>query len=125
MRLDAELTLISCKMAKSLPITRAHLIWGVCLPVAVVIGYLLAEPLDSGSMAVVVLVLAILSIPLLMRWHHALLVISFNSVILPYFLPGRPNLWLVMSVVSLFFLGLNRALARKCHFSRRGLSRIP
>src|SRR5215469_3915843 len=103
-------------MANSFAITRAHIIWGVCLPVAVVIGYLLAEPLDSGSLAVVVLVLSILSIPLLIRWYHPLLVMSINSVILPYFLPGRPNLWLVMTMISLFFLALNRAVGQKVQF---------
>lgn len=103
-------------MTNSFAITRAHLIYGVCLPVAVVIGYLLAEPMESGSMAVVVLVLSILSIPLLMRWHHTLLVMSINSVILPYFLPGRPNLWMVMVMISLFFLALDRSLGRDVQF---------
>src|SRR5215469_9243900 len=103
-------------MANSFAITRAHLIWGVCLPVAVVIGYLLAEPLASGSVAVVVLVLSILSIPLLMRWHHPLLVLSLNAGIMPFFLPGRPDLWMVMAVISLFFSVVNRSVGQEVQF---------
>src|SRR6266853_1794925 len=44
-------------------IPRPHLIMGLCLPLAVLIGYFLAEPMDSGSIAIVVLVLAVLSVP--------------------------------------------------------------
>jgi hypothetical protein len=103
-------------MANTFAVSRAHLIYGVCLPVAVVIGYLLAEPMESGSVAVVVLVLAILSIPLFMRWHHPLLIFSCNAVILPYFLPGRPELWIVMTAVSLFFSAMNRSLGSNLQF---------
>ena len=67
-------------------------------------------------MAVVVLVLSILSIPLLMRWHHPLLVFSCNAVIVPYFLPGQPSLWMVMAVGSLFFSVLNRSVGQELRF---------
>ncbi len=103
-------------MASTFAISRSHLIYGVCLPVAVVIGYLLAEPLESGSIAVVVLVMSILSIPLFMRWHHPLLVFSCNALILPYFLPGRPELWMVMTLISLFFSLLNRSIGQDVQF---------
>lgn len=103
-------------MANTFAVSRAHLIYGVCLPVAVVIGYLLAEPLESGSVAVVVLVLSILSIPLFMRWHHPFLIFSCNAVILPYFLPGRPELWIVLTAVSLFFSMLNRSIGQDLQF---------
>src|ERR1700722_14936141 len=103
-------------MANTFAVSRSHLVYGVCLPVAVLIGYLLAEPLESGSVAVVVLVLSILSIPLLMRWHHPLLIYSCNAVVLPYFIPGRPDLWMVMTMVSLFFSVLNRSVGQEVKF---------
>ncbi|MDB6109910.1 MAG: O-Antigen ligase [Pedosphaera sp.] len=86
--------------------------YGVCLPLAVLIGYFLAEPLESGSVAVVILVLAVLSIPLLMRWHHVLLLASWNAVCLLFFLPGNPSLCLAMTFVSLFFSLLDRSIGR-------------
>ena len=48
-------------MASSINIPKTHLIMGLCLPLAVLLGYFLAEPLDSASLAVVVFVLVILA----------------------------------------------------------------
>jgi O-Antigen ligase len=111
-------------MANTAVISRTHLIYGVCLPLAVLIGYLLAEPFELGSIAVVVAVLGVLSIPLLMRWHHPLLILSFNAAIYPYFVPGRPTLWMIASAISFFFLALNRAMGSDVRFFRaRNVSR--
>lgn len=104
-------------MANSLPISRSQLILAICLPLAVLIGYVLAEPMESPSVAVIFLVMTVLSVPLLMKWHHPLLIISWNLMLDPAFLPGRPQLWMVMSVVSLFFTLLNRAVANNHQFN--------
>ena len=90
-------------------IPRAHLIMALCLPLAVLLGYVLAEPFESGSVAVVVFVLVILSVPLLMKWHHPMLILSWNAVVNPVFLPGRAALWLPLSVLCLLFAIINRA----------------
>src|SRR3982751_5563911 len=103
-------------MANSFAISRSSLMYGVCLPLAVLVGYFLAEPLESGSQAVVVLVLAVLSIPLFMRWHFTLLIGSWNAVFLLYFLPGTPTLWMVMTFISLFFSLLNRSMGQNQPF---------
>jgi len=92
------------------------LILGICLPLAVVVGYFLAEPLDSVSMAVVVLVLTVLSIPLLLRWHYPLLLLSWNASINPYFFPGRPYVWMLMAIISCFFALLSRATGSNNRF---------
>jgi hypothetical protein len=97
-------------MANSINIPRTHLIMGLCLPLAVLLGYFLAQPLDSGSIAVVVLVLALLSVPLFMKWHHPLLILSWNASANPLFLPGRPCLWMVMAFISLCFAVLSRSV---------------
>jgi len=86
------------------------------LPLAVLIGYLLAEPLDSGSMAVITLVLCVLSVPLVMRWHHPLLVFSCNSWIAFFFLPGHPPLWIILAFVSLILSMVNRSLGQRQNF---------
>ena len=51
-------------MANTFVASRAHIIWGVCLPLAILVGYLLADPVDQGSLAVLVLLAAVLSVPL-------------------------------------------------------------
>src|SRR5580692_5102957 len=103
-------------MANAVVISRSNLIYGLCLPLAVLLGYLLAEPFESGSVAVVVLVISVLSIPILMRWHHPFLIFAVNAAIYPYFVPGRPMLWMIMAVVSAFFLVLNRSMGRDVRF---------
>ena len=105
-------------MANTAVISKSHLIYGVCLPLAVLIGYLLAEPLESGSIAVVVLVLSVLSIPVLMRWHHAILIFSCNAAISLAFMPGRPALWMISALLSFFFLILNRSMGQDVRFFR-------
>ena len=96
--------------ATAISIPRTHLIMGLCLPLAVLLGYFLAQPLEAGSMAVVILVISVLSVPLLMKWHHPLLILSWNVTANPLFLPGRPALWALMGVTSLFFAILGRSV---------------
>src|SRR3954447_21249654 len=103
-------------MANTFVVSRSQLIYGVCLPLAVLVGYLLASPFESGSVAVVVLVLTVLSIPILMRWHHPLLIIGWNAFISPAFLPRRPTLWAILAAASLFFSLLNRSLGHEINF---------
>jgi hypothetical protein len=91
-------------------IPKTHLIMGLCLPLAVLLGYFLAEPLESGSMAVVLLVIAALMVPILMKWHHPLLIFCWFLPIYPRFLPGRPPLWMLMAIASLLFAVLNRSV---------------
>lgn len=97
-------------MANTFVVSRNHLIFGLCLPVAVLVGYLLADPLESSSLAVVVMILSVLLVPLLMRWHHPLLILTWNAMINPTFLPGRPYLWMLIAFVSLLFAALGRAV---------------
>src|SRR6266567_3316262 len=97
-------------MANTINIPKPHLIMGLCLPLAVLIGYFVAEPMDSGSMAVIVLVMAILFVPIMLKWHHPLLVVSWNASISLQFLPGRPYLWMIMAMAGLLFAVLNRSI---------------
>ena len=103
-------------MANTINIPKSHLIMGLSLPLAVLLGYFLAEPMELGSLAVVFAVLGVLCVPLLMRWYHPLLVLCWNSAISPVVLPGQVNLWLVMAFVGLFFAVLNRAVNPKARF---------
>jgi len=85
---------ISCysgsAMANTIRVPRAHLVLGICLPLAVLLGYFLAEPLEPESLVVVMLVLSTLSVPLMMKWHHPLLVLSWNLALAPFFYhPGK------------------------------------
>jgi len=103
-------------MANAINVPRSHLILGLSLPLAVLVGYFLAEPLELGSMAVVLAVLGVLCVPLMMRWYHPLLIFCWNSAINPVIFPGRAGLWMVMAFVGLFFAVLSRAVDPKARF---------
>src|ERR1041385_8387356 len=90
-------------MANTFVVSRNHLVFGLCLPLAVLLGYLLADPLESSSLSVLVMILTVLLVPVLLKWHHTLLIISWNLCLSPLFLPGKPQLWMLMSFVSLTF----------------------
>ena len=103
-------------MANAINIPKTHLIMGLSLPLAVLLGYFVAEPLELGSMAVVVFVLVVLSVPLLMKWYYPFLVLAWNAAICPAFLPGRPALWAMMAFVGLLFALLSRAVSANARF---------
>src|SRR6266446_4708248 len=83
------------------PLFRSLLIYGICVPLALVLGYLISTPYDFTSFTVVGLVLFFLLVPLLLRWHHVWLIATWNMSIVLFFLPGRPLLWLVLAWISL------------------------
>src|SRR3954468_20532997 len=101
---------------RSISIPKAHLIMVLCLPLAVLLGYLLAEPLDPGALAVVTFVLTVLAVPMMMKWYHPLLLLSWNAFIYPAFLPGSPGLWMLVAFGSLLVAILNRAVDPEFRF---------
>jgi hypothetical protein len=103
-------------MASTFAVTRNHLIFGLCLPLAVLLGYMLADIDDPASRLVILIALGVLAVPILMRWHHLLLILSWNMVAQPA-LPGSPHLWSIMAIVSLFFAILNRSVNADYQFA--------
>jgi hypothetical protein len=97
-------------MASTFAVTRKHLIFGLCLPLAILLGYLLAEPYASASISILVVLFAVLFIPVMMRWYHPLLVFSWYLAMQPTFIPGRLQIWVLMSFAALFFAILNRSV---------------
>lgn len=96
-------------MASTFAVTRNHLIFGICLPVALLLGYLLADAQDKVSRIVIGLALAGLSVPLLMRWYHPVLILCWNMTAAPA-LPGRPYLWTLIAFIGLLIAILNRSV---------------
>ena len=82
----------------------------LCLPLAVILGYFLTDPLEPSSVALVGFVFAALAVPLMMKWHHPLLIFSWNAALAPAFVTGQPALWTVLAGIGLFFGILNRCV---------------
>jgi hypothetical protein len=102
-------------MASTFAVTRNHLVFGICLPVAVLLGYTLADIQDSASLTVIFIALAVLAIPVLMKWYHPLLVLGWNAALLPA-LPGRLHFWVFVAMLGLFFAVLNRSVNPQSRF---------
>lgn len=103
-------------MASTFAVTRNHLIFGLCLPLAVLLGYMLADIDDPASRLVILVALAILAVPVLMRWYHPLLVLSWHMAAQPA-LPGNPQLWSLMALLGLAFAVLNRSVNSEHQFA--------
>jgi len=65
---------------------------------------------------VVVFVLAVLSVPLMMKWYHPLLVFCWNAALCPAFLPVRLPLWTMLAFAGLLFAVLSRAVSPNARF---------
>jgi len=98
------------------PLVRTLLIYGICLPLAVFLGYLLANPVDYTTLSIFGLVVFILLTPLLLRWHHLLVIVFWNTTVVFFFLPGRPPFWLLLSGLSLAISIFQYLLNRKFKF---------
>jgi O-antigen ligase len=104
-------------MASTFAVTRNHLIFGLCLPFAILLGYLLADVTDPAGRIVIFIIIGVLVVPLLMRWYHVALVFTWNMAAQPA-LPGSPSLWAVMAVLGLGFAVLNRSMNPENRFAQ-------
>src|SRR5437879_2289227 len=95
---------------------RSILIYGICLPLAVFLGYLMATPEDFSTFTFVAVVLAILALPVMLRWHYPLMVVTLNTTAVAFFIKGGPQLWLLMVMVSLSVALLQRAVNQGMRF---------
>jgi hypothetical protein len=105
-------------MSNASALFRSLLSYGICLPLAVFLGYMLAaqNPLNYSTIGVVVVVFSVLAIPLLLRWHHAWLIATWNCTALLFFVPGRPQVWMGLAAASLTISILQYTLNRRMKF---------
>src|SRR6266702_4911138 len=95
---------------------RSLLIYGICVPLALMLGYLITTPYNFTSFSVVGAVLFLLLIPLLLRWHQVWLFATWNMSAVMFFLPGRPLVWLVLVWISLLIAFVGYILNRERKF---------
>lgn len=96
---------------------KSLVIYALVVPLAILLGFLLGNPLSYSSLGTIGMVSLLLIFPLLMKWHYPLMLLSWNmSLSGLFFLPGSPSLWLVLVALSFGMAALERALARKTHF---------
>lgn len=91
---------------------RLLIAYAIAVPLALMLGLLLATP-DIMSLMMVGSVLFVLSLPILIKWHHLVLIIFWNAAFNIFFLPGQPHFWLAFAALSFGFSWLNGILGRK------------
>lgn len=112
-------------MTNTLGIIRALLIYGLCLPLAVYLGYLLAMPMDRVSLTILTVAIFLPLVPMLLRWHHVLLIASWNMSVVLFFIRGSPHLWIMVTALSLCLTLLQHILKRNVEFSQVPSVSIP
>jgi hypothetical protein len=99
-------------------VLRSLIVYAICVPLAIMVGYLLTNPLDYSTAAIYGVLGLTLVLPILLRWHYPLMLLCFNTSIFVFFLKGNPNLGLVMMVLSLGMSTLERILSSEKSFIR-------
>ena len=94
-------------------LTRNLIIFGLVLPLAAVVGYFLATPDDRGTFLLIAAVAGLLVLPIMLKWYHPLLIFSWNAWITIFFLPGRPELWMLITAIGFGIVVLNSTLDRE------------
>lgn len=103
-------------MTPELRLTFAHWAYAACILVALVCGALLATSGTILGLLGLSMMFFALVFPILLYWHHAMLICVANAAVIVYFLPGQPGLWMVMAGCSLIITVLERAIRKETDF---------
>src|SRR6516225_3278846 len=97
-------------------LARSLLIYALALPIALSVGIIVTHNTDFRYWYALGLILALISFPLVVKWHRPLLFLSWNTTIMLFFFPGRPFLWLFAAFLSLVVCLVQRTLVRDMRF---------
>jgi len=93
---------------------RILIVYAIAIPLALVLGYAvsngLSTPGDETNFLMVGLVLFVLALPILLKWHHIMLIFFWNAAFMFPFLPAQPQIWLLLAVLSFGISWLNGLL---------------
>jgi hypothetical protein len=107
-------------MTNAPAILKSLVVYAICVPLAMFVGYMLTDPLEYSTFAYAGVLGLMLAFPLLLRWHYGLLLFSLNASMYLPFMKGRPDVWIVMVALSLGISVVERALSSQAHFVRVG-----
>ncbi len=83
------------------------------IPLAILVGYFVADPLDSKSLVGFGFLFFFFSLPFLIYLHHTVLILCSTAFINAFFLPGEPQMWMLLAGVSLLISVISRPLHRQ------------
>lgn len=94
---------------------RSVLLFLAVIPLAVVLGYQVASGTATGY-ALVALCIGLVSIPFLLRYYEPMFVLSVNSAFMFPFLPGQPELKILLGLFLIGMAILDRTINKKNRF---------
>ncbi|MFA6544034.1 MAG: O-antigen ligase family protein [Limisphaerales bacterium] len=103
-------------MDRNADISRVLLVTGLVVPVALLAGVLLVNPFSTLTIALIGLAFMALAFPVWLRWHHTLLVCSWNAAVVAFFLPGQPPVWMLLAALSLGIAVVSRTVRHDSKF---------
>jgi hypothetical protein len=87
-------------MTNNTALARSMIIYGICLPLAIFLGYLITDPLDRTTDYTLAVVFFLLILPLLLRWYHTWMIVIWNMAVSFIFLPGLLPGWMPVAVIA-------------------------
>lgn len=87
-------------MSNNVAVIRSLIIYTICLPLAVFLGYIITDPFNKSTDITVAIILFLMVLPLLLRYYHAWLIAVWNMAIIIYFLPGQLPGWAPMAFLA-------------------------
>src|ERR1700743_3333820 len=90
--------------------------YALCIPLAILVGYLLTDPLQYGSMGVFGLIALLLMSPIFIKWHYPLMVLALWSPVYCFFIKGAPPLAQVMVILSFSLAIIERTINSERRF---------
>jgi hypothetical protein len=99
-------------MSSAAFLPRKLLIFGILVPLAALIGYLLSSP-DFGSFMLIGMLVFTLFIPAFLKWHHTILILSWNLAITLFMFPGNPPAWMFATLISASLTLMNRTMDKQ------------
>lgn len=100
------------------PLLRTLVIYAIILPLAVLLGWSAVDLADWNrtSFAVFALIGFVLLLPLILKWYYPVMVLSWNTAITLFFLPGKPALWMLMAAITFGMAVLHRIMQKRTAF---------
>jgi O-Antigen ligase len=89
---------------------RMLITYAVVVPLAALVGWLLCNPLDYGTLGFFAFIAVLLASPIFIKWHYPILLFGLGLPAVCFFLPGRPPLWQAVSIISLGLAIVDRTL---------------
>jgi hypothetical protein len=99
-------------MFRDSAIARILIAVAIGLPILLFLGFQLATPDQISSIIWIGVAFCAFLVPLMIRWHHPMIILCWNLPFVVFFLPGGQFLWAPVAGVSLLFSVLGWTLQK-------------